>query len=199
MHVTTCRLSVSPENSKLGKIPSVSFPTQLCPVQCDYCYARNIERRYPSTARAWAGNSWYFRETPEAEIVECIRHEIAGAGLFRWLVGGEFSDKSFEVARWLAAEMPGTTFMAYTKRGELGAIPRPKNLVLLYSWLDVMDKGPGDDYTIVLETYARGCGFDGCSIISRVGTTCKHQLVGMPCAECQSCYRGESLIIRLHK
>jgi hypothetical protein len=181
-------------------VPSISFPTRECPAQCDYCYARNIERRYPTVARAWGGNSWFFREHPEAEIVETIRHEIAGAGLFRWLVGGEFSDKAYEIARWLAAEMPATLFMSYTKRLELGAISRPSNLVLLYSWPDILDAATTTNpFVRAIDDLARDRGFDGSSIITPELTTCKHQLTGMTCAECQTCFRGESLIIRLHR
>jgi hypothetical protein len=198
MHVTTCRLSISPDNTKLGRIPSISFSTSGCPLQCDYCYARNIERRYPTVARAWAGNAWYFREHPEAEIVETIQHEIAGARLFRWLVGGEFSDKSFEIARWLAAEMPAIQFMSYTKRAELGKIPRPPNFVLLLSWYDILEATTINAFVRAIDDLARDYGFDGSSIITPKLTTCKHQLVGMTCAECQTCFRGESLIIRLH-
>jgi len=195
MHVTTCRLSVSPENSKLGRIPSISFPTRECPTQCDYCYARNIERRYPTVRRAWDGNAWWFATTPEAVIVETIRHEIAGTQLFRWLVGGEFSDKAHAVAVWLAAETPGTTFMSYTKRKELGAMPRPDNLVLLYSYSDVET----DPYRLEeANASAQEWGFEGASMIFHKYTTCKHQLTGMTCAECQTCYRGVSMGIRLH-
>jgi len=194
--MTTCRLSVSPGNSKLGRIPSISFPTRECPTQCDYCYARNIERRYPTVARAWAGNAWYFREHPEAEIVETIRHEIAGAGLFRWLVGGEFSNRAFVVAQQLAFEMHNTLFMSYTKRKELGALPRPDNLVLLYSY-PYIETDP-----CCLEeadASAREWGFDGASMIFYEYTNCKHQLLGITCAECQECFHRRSLAIRLHK
>jgi len=202
--MTTCRLSVSRGNSKTGKIQSISFPTRGCPSQCAYCYARNIERRYPAVARAWAGNAWYFRETPEAEIVECIRHEIAGAGLFRWLVGGEFTDKAFSIAVELAERMSRTRFMAYTKRSELGKIRRPPNFMLLFSYPEVYDS-PYSEVCATPEVLddlvhkAHAMGFDSAAVIFREYTNCPHQVDGRTCQQCQGCYYGEPLAIRLHR
>ena len=185
-------LHVSPSNSKLGSIPSVSFPTKLCSVQCSYCYARTLEKRWPSTRKCWEENAAYFDTHSKQEVALNIALQLKGVKYFRWLVSGEFYDQHvFETAVFLAELLPQVTFMAYTKMLWTGAILRPSNFKLLYSLSKVYE-----DYSYPSDP---PLGFDGVSVIHKTRTTCSHQISGTRCQDCLSCYRGESVILRLHK
>ena len=139
------KISISPGNSKVGKIPSISLPPgKACAdgVPCfEKCYAMKAYRMYPNVRKAYNRNylmltqhrleyfgqlnQWIFNHKPK---------------YFRFHVSGDFIDAE-HVRRTLETvrRFPGTSFLAFTKSYSL--LPEyeslPSNLSLIVSvWND---------------------------------------------------------------
>lgn len=132
--------TISPTNSKLGRIPNISLsPIQTCcsdaPCRRD-CYAMQAYRLYPAAQRAWDRNlkNWkddsrrYF-DSILGQIVE-KRYRF-----FRWHVGGdipsvEYLDEMVQIAK----AVPTCKFLCFTKRYSWVVGKRfPKNFTMVLS------------------------------------------------------------------
>jgi len=104
------------------------------------CYALKAYRLYPGTRAAWRRNEDLAKHHPDSYFRQ-IEAEIAKTKprLFRWHVAGDILSRDYlgGMCR-IAAENPGTHFLAFTKAFEIvnryedhKAIPA--NLVLVFS------------------------------------------------------------------
>lgn len=144
------KLSISPGNSKTGKIPSVSLPPGItCTNEARRscfkrgCYAVKLARIYPNVKRAWDNNLELWRTDPadyESQLSKYLsRHHPS---FFRWHVSGDIPNRRYwDMMLRLALAFPETRFLAFTKRIEYASYygKLPPNLSLVYScW-------PGND------------------------------------------------------
>lgn len=140
-------LKISKGNSKLGRIPNISFsPVLSCvddaPCFSD-CYAIKAWRMYPLVRKSWYGNYSYWMREPlsfQSEMKTWFsKNEIQA---FRWFVAGDIPDENFlEVMRDIACEFKTVRFLCFTKRHELNFMGLPDNLQIILSmwpgWGDV--------------------------------------------------------------
>lgn len=139
---TTARLKVSPGNSKLGAIPSVSFPPVVTcaegvPCVRD-CYACKLCRIYANVRDSYRENLEYYRTDPDGFFTELKAHLTLNR-YFRMFVSGDFPDFGFLV-RFMrtATACPGCIILVFTKRykwvndyiTECGNIPENVRLIL---------------------------------------------------------------------
>lgn len=122
---TKHRVSISHENTKLGKIPSFSLPPgKTCSKDArrtcliDGCYAVKAYTLYPSTRAAWDGNLAALKAYPvavEAAILAWIQSHKPR--FFRIHVSGDFF-ASWYLWMWerIIAKCPETVFLAFSKQ-----------------------------------------------------------------------------------
>jgi len=100
-------VKISPGNSKLGSIPSVSLPSGMtCVSDCECntkCYARRLERLRPAVKSAYEHNYKVLCEDPETYWRE-VEASIMMSRFFRFHVSGdipniEYIEKMVEVAK----------------------------------------------------------------------------------------------------
>lgn len=116
------KLHISKGNTKLGAIPSISFPpivTCRANVPCKKkCYACKSYRQYPAVRTAYNDNLELYAD----DIVEFYGEATRAISklkspLFRWLVSGDApTSELFGVMHWTAWDNPAKRFLAYTKR-----------------------------------------------------------------------------------
>ena len=100
------RVSISPGNSKMGSIPSVSLPAIKTCRSCgcaSKCYAAKLERLRPSVRRAYQNNLEILMEDPDTYWRE-VEAAIMLSRFFRFHVSGdilthEYFAKMVEVSR----------------------------------------------------------------------------------------------------
>jgi hypothetical protein len=134
-------IHISPGNTKIGNVPSFSFPphvTCATDVPCrKQCYAWRLSRTRPTVQAAWQRNLTLWQNSPIGLELQINRYlDEKRPPLFRWFVSGDFPDKKFALlVRDLAVVHHYTRFMAYTKRWrEWGAICNtPDNLTIRFS------------------------------------------------------------------
>jgi len=127
------KLTISPGNSKIGRIPNVSFlPVVTCAnnVPCrEKCYACGSVTAYAkSVIPAWGQNTMLYVLQPAKFWSELhawfdVRRAMGRPQYFRWFVGGDIPDfRTGEAALFvdnmvgLAALNPQTIFRSWTKR-----------------------------------------------------------------------------------
>ena len=120
---TAPRVSISPGNNKMGAIPSVSLPPVItCPAGCPCaakCYAAKLCRLRPSVRDAYARNLAILREDPAAYWLQ-VKAAASVTRFFRFHVSGDIPDYSYFVNMVdMARDLPGTEFLAFTKRYEV--------------------------------------------------------------------------------
>ena len=137
------KVSISLGNSKMGLIPSVSLPPIItcvpgCPC-ADKCYAAKLCRIYPSVRAAYNRNLEILKNDIEDYFAQ-VKAAAAMSKYFRYHVSGDIPDRDYLLHMiQLAKELPGTTFLAFTKMYDLinsyvdegGVIP--ENLQILFS------------------------------------------------------------------
>lgn len=144
-------VSISGSNSKMGAVASVSLlPFITCPGRCAdtcgrYCYAAKLANLRPNVRDSYARNTALLMEDP-ARYWEGVRYAAKGVKYFRFHVSGDIVNADYfaEMVK-TARDIPGTEFLAFTKRYEIvnrwiddnGAIPG--NLHILFS------DAPGND------------------------------------------------------
>lgn len=116
-------ISVSPGNTKMGAIPSVSLPPVItCPAGCPCakkCYAAKLCRLRPSVRDAYARNLAAYREDPAGYFAQ-VKAAAITTRFFRWHVSGDIPDVDyFARMALLARELPGTEFLCFTKKYNL--------------------------------------------------------------------------------
>jgi hypothetical protein len=136
-------VSISQGNSKMGAIPSVSLPA--C-VTCNpsapcfkKCYAMRLERRYKTVSNAYARNLDILTTNP-ALYWSSVYTAAVTVKYFRYHVSGDIPNiEYFAHMVHLAAVLPDTTFLAFTKQFPIvnaylnngGTIP--ENLKIIFS------------------------------------------------------------------
>jgi hypothetical protein len=116
------KLSISKGNTKIGKLPSISFPpivTCAKNVPCaSKCYALKAYRQYHETKNAWDNNLTLWQKNPGNFINQFNDFlKKSKPKHFRYFVSGDIPDPLFfELMKILAVLHPETIFMAYTKR-----------------------------------------------------------------------------------
>lgn len=137
-------INISPGNSKLGSIPSVSLiPGKDCG-NCGHCfsgcYARKIANLRPKVLRAWARNSILARNDRGAYFGQLnLWLNLHQPKFFRFHVGGDIPDQDYlDRMILLARECPSTRFLAFTKMFHLSYRSLPPNLKIRFS------RWPGD-------------------------------------------------------
>ena len=137
------KLSISPGNSKMGAIPSVSLPPIItCPKNCPCakkCYANKLCRIYPSVKKAYQNNYEILLKN-DLEYWQQVRKAVKTTKYFRYHVSGDIPDAHYFNWMVTTAEFePDTMFLAFTKKYDIvnnyidsfGKIPH--NLKIIFS------------------------------------------------------------------
>ena len=113
-------LKVSPGNSKMGAVPSVSLPAgETCRPDCACyakCYARKLERLRPSVRNAYRSNLELLRSDPDTYWRE-VEASVMMSRFFRFHVSGDIPNplylrKIVEIAK----RNPQCQILCFTKR-----------------------------------------------------------------------------------
>lgn len=140
------KISISPGNTKLGAIPSVSLPPIItCPKGCPCakkCYAAKLCRLYPSVKKAYQRNLNILNSDWD-EYWRQVRSAVSTARYFRFHVAGDFPNAGyFEETVITAVKNPHTEILAFTKQYDIVndfiTVYRelPKNLHVIFSEWD---------------------------------------------------------------
>ena len=137
------KISISPGNTKLGAIPSVSLPA--C-VTCNplapcfkKCYALRFSNRYKQSKAAFTRNLEILTNDSAAYWLQ-VKAAAMVTRFFRYHVSGDIPNIQYLYNMiTLAEELPGTTFLAFTKQYNIvneylssgGKIPA--NLKIIFS------------------------------------------------------------------
>lgn len=146
-------VKISNGNSKMGKIPSVSFPSLLTCIKCDcnkVCYAHKLEKLRPSVRQSYLHN-WNLYKSDRETYWREIEATIMLSRFFRFHVSGDIPDQDY-IHRMIdvANRHQHCEILCFTKKfdmcnkeiserkGEL-----PNNLHLIYSgWKNLKMKNP---------------------------------------------------------
>ena len=114
------KVSISKGNSKMGAIPSVSLPACITcnpAAPCfSVCYASRLEKRYKNTRAAYAHNLEVLQNDPGA-FWDQVKAAATTTRFFRYHVSGDIPNAEyFYNMVQLAYDLPGTTFLAFTKQ-----------------------------------------------------------------------------------
>lgn len=136
------KISISPENMKMGKIPSISLtPVDACGncTACKIdCYAVTMLRGFrPSVNAAWKRNTDIVRADP-VEYFKQIDHvfalEATRPRFFRWHVGGDILNQEYlNNMMVLADRYRDVHFLCFTKMYWLEYDQIPSNLSIVRS------------------------------------------------------------------
>ena len=135
-------VKISPGNSKLGAIPSVSLPAiKTCRVCgcAEKCYAAKLERIRPSVREAYQHNLDALKSDPNTYWRE-VEGAIMLSRFFRFHVSGDIPDADYlERMVDVAARNQHCEILCFTKRYDLvnaalaGGLTVPVNLHILFS------------------------------------------------------------------
>jgi hypothetical protein len=114
------QVSISPGNRKMGFIPSVSLPPIVTCASgcacCKKCYAAKMCRIYPSVRNAYNRNLDILKNDIDGYFLQ-VKAAAMVTKYFRFHVSGDIPDMNYlDRMVKLAEELPGTTFLAFTKR-----------------------------------------------------------------------------------
>ena len=149
------KLSVSPGNTKMGTIPSISLPpVETCAKNAPcvgLCYARRMCRRYKDTAEAYRRNLELWNVEPSAFELQATASAML-TRFFRWHVGGDIPSMEYlNMMCNVAARCTHTEFLVFTKKYEVvntfidegGNVPQ--NLKIIFSeWGEFKPYNPHD-------------------------------------------------------
>jgi hypothetical protein len=149
--VNLTNITLSPGNSKLGRIPNTSVvPVLDCKIDApckDKCYALKAFHQYANVRNAWLRNSLIWRKYP-IRAVESIINQLSRkqkpVKYFRIHVAGDFIyQKHLDGWKTIARFFPETKFRAFTKRFDLDYSDKPDNLFIGFSmWPGCEDTAP---------------------------------------------------------
>lgn len=135
-------ISISKGNSKMGFIPSVSLPPVVtCAAGCTCakkCYAAKLCRIYANTRKAYNRNLEILRNDMDNYFLQ-VKAAAMVTKYFRFHVSGDIYDMNYlDRMVKLAQELPGTTFLAFTKQYNfinnfLQYAEIPSNLKIIFS------------------------------------------------------------------
>lgn len=138
------KVSISPGNTKMGAIPSVSLPPVItCPTGCPCaakCYAAKLCRLRPNVRNAYARNLEILYKDP-VDYWTQVRAAAAKTKYFRFHVSGDIPDPVYFLDIILTAvQIPDTQFLVFTKRYSI-----------VNAWLDSKGKLPDNLHLIFSE------------------------------------------------
>lgn len=146
------RLYISPGNTKLGSIPSISLPPLItCPIDAPcrkkgLCYANKLCKIRPSLLATLKDNLEYYNARPDEYFSKITNFlSYANTRFFRWNVHGDLPDQEyFKRIKVTAKKTPNIKHLLFTKRFEF---PKslfsklPENLSAVFSmWNDYGDE-----------------------------------------------------------
>ena len=149
------KVSISKGNAKMGAIPSVSLPAVITcnpDAPCfKKCYALRITRRYKQSNAAYKNNLDILQNDPELFWLQ-VKAAAITTRFFRYHVSGDIPNSEyFYNMVSLAYELPGTTFLAFTKQYNIvnefldNGGRYPDNLKIIFSnWGAWQCKNPYD-------------------------------------------------------
>lgn len=115
-------IKISPGNTKLGAIPSVSLPAVLTCRTCDCqkkCYAKRLENLRPAVRKAYQNNLDVLQDDPGTYWRE-VEAAIMLSRFFRFHVSGDIPDKDyFEHMVEVAKRNPHCEILCFTKKFEI--------------------------------------------------------------------------------
>ena len=115
-------VKISPGNSKLGKIPSVSLPAVVTCRECecqDKCYARKLERLRPAVRNAYQHNLDVLNSDPDTYWRE-VEASIMMSRFFRFHVSGDIPDSAyFDRMAEIAERNQHCQILCFTKKYEI--------------------------------------------------------------------------------
>lgn len=136
------RVSISKGNKKMGYIPSVSLsPILTCANGCacaKKCYAAKLCRLRPNVRKAYARNLEILKNDMDNYFIQ-VKAAAMVSKYFRFHVSGDIPDMNYlDRMVKLATELPGTTFLAFTKQYNfvnnfLQYAQIPDNLKIIFS------------------------------------------------------------------
>lgn len=135
-------ISVSSGNSKMGYIPSVSLPpVATCAAGCacaKKCYAAKLCKLRPTVRNAYSRNLDILTRDPESYFLQ-VKAAAIVSKYFRFHVSGDIPTPEYFIQMVkMAHELPGTTFLAFTKQynivnAYLENATIPENLKIIFS------------------------------------------------------------------
>lgn len=110
-------ISISPGNSKMGSLNSVSLPSVItCGRRCEHCYAEKIEKLRPSVHTAYMRNLSILQNNPDQYWSE-VSQALKTSRFFRFHVSGDIPDMDYlERMVNAARENPWCEILCFTKR-----------------------------------------------------------------------------------
>lgn len=115
-------VKISPGNTKLGSIPSVSLPAVITCRECDChqkCYARKLERLRPAVRNAYRHNLEVLQNDPDTYWRE-VEAAIMLTRFFRFHVSGDIpDDKYFDKMVEIAERNQHCQILCFTKKYEI--------------------------------------------------------------------------------
>lgn len=136
------KISISPGNQKMGYIPSVSLPPIVtCASNCtcaQKCYAARMCRIRKSVREAYQRNLDILSRDPATYWLQ-VKAAAMVTKYFRFHVSGDILNADyFRNMCQLASDLPGTTFLAFTKKYDLvnkclNSQELPGNLKIIFS------------------------------------------------------------------
>lgn len=153
MNNNQLKVSISPGNTKMGAIPSVSLPPVVtCPKNCPCtkkCYAAKLCRIYPSVKKAYKNNLDVLNDD-WGEYWRQVRHAVSMTRYFRFHVAGDIPNAGYFKEMVITAKQnPHTEILAFTKQYDIinnfinvaGGIPQ--NLHIIFSeWEGMITPNP---------------------------------------------------------
>ena len=137
------KISISPGNSKMGFIPSVSLPPVItCANGCTCakkCYAAKLCRIYPRVKNAYQRNLDILKNN-DLDYWYQVDRAVKTTKYFRLHVSGDIVDSHyFNWMTVISEQNPGTTILAFTKKYDIvnrylditGHLP--ENLKIIFS------------------------------------------------------------------
>lgn len=114
------KVSISPGNTKMGAVPSVSLPPVItCPAGAPCagkCYAARMCKRRKNVREAYARNLEIYNADPAAFELQ-VKAAASMTRFFRWHVAGDILNPVyFEMMVRIARDLPHTEFLAFTKK-----------------------------------------------------------------------------------
>lgn len=150
-------IKISPGNSKLGSIPSISLPAgTTCRDDCECrakCYANRLERIRKSVRDAYHHNYQILKCTPDTYWRE-VEASIMMSRFFRFHVSGDIPDKNYLIHLIDIAERNShCEILCFTKKFSIvndvvaemisGGESLPENLHLIFSgWKNLKMENP---------------------------------------------------------
>ena len=136
------KVSISKGNSKMGFIPSVSLPPIVtCANGCKCakkCYAAKLCKLRPNVRNAYQRNLDILKNDMDSYFLQ-VKAAAMVSKYFRFHVSGDIPDMNYlDRMVKLAQELPGTTFLAFTKQYNfvnnfLQYAQIPNNLKIIFS------------------------------------------------------------------